>query len=347
VEEVKTLGLLGYATERVPAEYAPALVIVGLALALLFVFVLPGPRGLATFELRIASRVRRAAPRELFRALVGHGREGTMSAFVTALLATFALTPYLVTPEVDGVALVAASSAMLVWSRMATTHGAVRSLDALLRATAVVVAMAVGLTVAVLHTGALELGELVRGQGGAPWQWNATRHPACAVAALVYLTGLVQLLRSRGPGQSSGQSGGLLERGGLLVASAVGATAFFGGWQVAPPGSEARGHLWLLAGAALLLAKTWALAGACLAVSRASSSIDGRELLRTLVRRLAPGLVLATALLVATRRIVPSALVETAFGVTVVALAVLFVLRLTARVHAAAARPEPHASPIL
>ena len=58
-------------------------------------------------------------------------------------------------------------------------------------------------------------------------------------------------------------------------------------------------------------------------------------------------LVLGAALVAVSRRVVPSVAIETAFGATLVALAVLFLVRMAARVRAALSRPEPHASPFL
>jgi hypothetical protein len=57
--------------------------------------------------------------------------------------------------------------------------------------------------------------------------------------------------------------------------------------------------------------------------------------------------VIASILVLLSRRWVPSVAIEMAFGTTLVALVSLFALRLVGRVRTAVSRPEPHASPLL
>ncbi|MBN9166943.1 MAG: hypothetical protein J0I07_38790, partial [Myxococcales bacterium] len=205
-EETKTLSLIEYSGERIPTEYAPALLIVGLALAVLVLLVLPGPPSLAALEHRIASRVRRTTWRALLHALFGSGRHAALSAIVSAVIATFALTPYVVGREVDGVVLLVASTSMLVASRVVRERGPLASLRTLLRMALAVVAMAGALALAIGQVGALELAEIVRIQGGAPWQFNAARHPSCAVLAVVYAAAIAGVLRTRPSEQPAQES---------------------------------------------------------------------------------------------------------------------------------------------
>ena len=357
-QETKTLSLLEYSGERVPTEYAPALLIVGLALAVLVLLVLPGPPSLAALELRIASRVRRTTRRALLGALFGSGRHAALSAIVSAVIATFALTPYVVGREVDGVVLLVASTSMLVASRVVRERGPLASLRTLLRMALSVVAMAAALALAIGQVGALELAEIVRIQGGAPWQFNAARHPSCAVLGVVYAVAIAGILRTRPSDQRPSESlapsspapasarAALLERAGLLLAAALGVTIFLGGWQL-PGLVVVRGHGLALLSAAAFVLKTWALAALLLGSSRVAPSLQSRDVQVLFVKKLLPGLLVAAPLVAASRRLVPSVAIETAFGATLVALALLFLVRMAARVRSALGRPEPHASPFL
>jgi len=344
--ETKTFSLIEYSGERVPAEYAPALVVVGLALALLVLLVLPGPASLAALEMRIASRVRTARPRDLFAALFGTGRHAALSAIFSAVVAAFALTPYVVGREVDGVVLLAAAATMLVWSRMAAEPGMLAWLRTLARMLLVVLAMVGAVTLAIGQVGAIELAEIVRIQGGAPWQWSAARHPSCAILAVVYGGAIVGLLRVRSRDVRPRHALALLERGGVLLVSALGVTLFLGGWQL-PGLIDARTRSLLLAAAVLFVLKTWLVTALVFATSRVLATYHPRDLQSLVAKRLVPGLVLGGALVAASRRIVPSVAIETAFGATLVALVVLFSVRMAARVRSALSRPEPHASPFL
>ncbi len=345
IEEVKTLALLDYSGERVPTEYAPAFVIVGLALAILLLLVLPGPPSLATLELRIASRMRRSSLRALLAALLGEGRHAALSAMVSAVIAAFALTPWIVGREVDGVVLLAIGAAMLVWSRVALARGVLASLATLLQSMLAVLAIAGAFALLVGQVGAIELAEIVRLQGGAPWQFAAARYPSCAIVAAVVAAAVTAVLRVRSDSSAPAYAA-LLERAGVLFLSALFVAAFLGGWQL-PGTTDARGHGLVLAAAGVFVLKTWLVAGLFVGASQVTARMRSSDLPRFLLKRLLPGLVLGAATVVASRRLLPSIAVETAFGATLVALAVLFAIRLAARVRAALARPEPHASPFI
>jgi NADH-quinone oxidoreductase subunit H len=357
IEDNKTIPLLEFAGERVPTEYAPALVVVGLAIAVLALLVMPGPPSLAALEMRIAARVRRTTARKIVAALVGSGRHAALSAILSAVVAAFALTPYVVGPEMDGVILVAAASSMLVWSRVAVERNALASLRALVRTATVVLVIAATMALVVAHVGAIELSEIVRSQGALPWEFAAARHPAIAILALVYGASIVAVLRTRSPAPVEVALGelprpsraalpahaGLLERAAVLLAAALGVAAFLGGWRLT--GSATRGAL--VAGAGVYVLKTWVVSALLFGAGRVAPAFGPRELSRFVGTRLVVGLVVATALVAASRRLVPSAPVETAFGATVVSLVVIFLVRLGARVRSAVSRPEPHASPLL
>ncbi len=351
-EEIKTISLVEYAGERVPTEYAPALVIVGLALAVLALLVLPGPASLTVLEVRIASRLRRTTLRALLASLFGSGRHAALSALLSAIIAGFALTPYVVAPEVDGLLLLAGAGSVLVWSRIATERGVISSLRMLLQTASAVVAMAVSIGLAILQVGMIELSEIVRVQGAAPWDFSAARHPARAILAVVYGAAIIAILRVR-PASArepahSGRSlarphAALLERAGVLFAAALGVVTFFGGWQLS--GHPSRGLA--LAAAGMFVLKTWGLVAVLFGVSGVLQSHRPREIVMVVVKRFVPALALAAGLVFVSRWLATSIAIETAFGSSVVALTALFVARVATRVHATVTRPESHASPIL
>lgn len=350
-EDTKTVSLLGYAGDRVPAEYVPALVLVGLAIAVFVVLLLPGPPSLSAIEVRIASQVRGLSPSTMIAGLWGTGRQAALSAIATAIIAAFALTRSVFGPEIDGVVLLASAGSFLVWSRVSEERGAFASLRVALPLMAAVLVMVVSLALTVVQVGAIELAEMVRVQGGVPWQFAAARQPACAILAGTYGSAVVVLLRVRAvvPGVEdskprSSQRAALIERAGVLSAAALGVAVFLGGWRVSAA-SEGRGVL--LLSASVFAVKTWCVAALLMGAQRVASVLRPRDVVNVVVRRLFPALAAAAVVVFASRRLVSSAAIETAFGVTLATFAMLFVVRLATRVRAVLGRPEPHASPLL
>lgn len=352
LEETKTVSLLGFSGDRIPPEYASALVILGLALASLLLFVAPGPPSIAVLEARIAAALRRWSVRALASALFGTGRHAALSAILSAVIAALALTPYVVGPEIDGPLMLVAAGAMLVWSRVAAAKGMIASLRTTLQIGAAALVMALAVALAVAQVGAIELLEIVRAQGGAPWQFNAAQKPACAIAFVVYAAAVVAVLRTRSSRRGGAAApaaparAALLERAGLLLAAALGVIVFLGGWQLPGIGAP-RGRGLLLASAALLVTKTWAVSALLLAASRVAPRRGVSDVPRLALKRLVPALVAAGCVVAASRRVAPSLAIEAALGITVVAVAALLVVRTAARVWTALTRPEPRASPFL
>ncbi len=360
IEETKTVSLVGFAGERIPSEYAPALLLVGLALVVLFLLVLPAPSLASAIELRVARRLRVADARVAVTSLFGRGPGVILSVLASLLVGTFALGPHVVSADLDAAVLLVAAIALFLGSRTAGARGA----RGLIRAAAdvgllgaVLAAVVVGV---VAHGGALRLAEIVRSQGGAPWEFEAATHPLSSALAFVYLAALFGLLRPREETELATHArldedrhharlttrGTLLERLGLLVAAALGVAIFFGGWQL-PGGAEPRSWLLQSAGAIVFVVKTWALCGLLLAAASVASPWTTRQARAFVVRRLLPVMVVGAMVLVISRRLTPSASLETAFGITVVSAFALLVARFALRIRGAMARPEPHASPFL
>jgi NADH-quinone oxidoreductase subunit H len=381
-DDTKTVAMLGYAGERIPAEYAPALLLVGLALAVLLLLVVPAPAIASALELRVARRLRdlrERVPRDskgvrasgiaaAVSVLFGRGPRAVFSALASVLVATFALGPHVASADLDGGVLLVAAVALLVGSRVASTRGAMASARAAADVGIKGLVLAAAIAGVVVHGGALRLAEMVRAQGGAPWEFAAVRQPVSCALAFAYFGALLALLRAReelplladahletslvgprlapAPRAIPEANGRLLERLGLLVASALGVAIFFGGWQL-PGGVEARSTVLQVAAALVFVVKTWAVCAMLLGATSIASPWTAGEARRFIVRRLLPALAVGGLLVALSRRFPPSESFEAALGATLVTALVLLFLRAAVRIRAAMLRPEPHASPFL
>jgi len=366
-EETKTVPMIGYAGERIPLEYSAALLLVGLALAALLLLVLPAPTIASALELRLARRLRVWGPKAGLLALFGRGPRAIVSGLASVLVATFALGPHVVGADLDAAVLLVSALGLFLASRVASAVGARSSARAAVEVGVAGLLLAASILGVVLHGGALHLTEIVRSQGGAPWEFAAVRQPVACALAFAYVGTLLVVLRARDDAarlvdarvdegervhtrpalpRVSESHGRLLERLGLVVASALGVAVFFGGWQL-PGGIEARSTLLQVVAALIFVAKTWGLAGALLGASAIASPWSTRDARRFVVRRLLPALAVGVVLVGISRKLSPSRSLEAALGMTVVASGVLLGLRTALRIRGAMSRPEPHASPFL
>lgn len=336
-EESRTIPLVGYAAARVPLEYAPAMLLVALALAVLLVLVAPGPPALGSLEVMVTSRLRGASVRSLAGHVFGRGPRAFAAVLASLVVATFALGPHVVAPELDGGLLLVVALALFGASRLglARRRGALRSALMVVGASLL---FALAMLSAVFSTGTLALTELVRAQGGAPWELGAVREPALAFFAFAYLTTLVMLVRT-GDGPL-----GILERVSLVILGALAAAVFFGGWQL--PGAEGTRSLGLqILGALLFVVKTWALVALVLGLRALSAGPP--HVFEIVAKRVVPALVAGFAIVMLRRHFVPGRAMEIAWGALVVAGAGLVVARSVLRVFRALRRPAPHVSPFL
>lgn len=361
-EETKTVPMVGYASERIPIEYAPALLVVGLALAVLVLLVLPAPITASELELRIARRLRNTRTRALLLAVVGRGPRAIASVLASILVATFALGPHVVAPDLDGAVLLVAAIALLVAARIAAARGVTASLRAAADAGIFALLLTASMAAMVVHGGAFRLAEIAKAQGAFPWEFAAARQPATFVIALAYLGALTAMIRAREdsplladarlddlatPKPAADLPGArMLERLGLVVACALAVALFFGGWQL--PGSPDGHPLFReIASALVFVVKTWALAAALLGLASVATPWSLREARAFAWKRLLPALAVAAGLVFAYRRLAPSDTLELAAGATVVTTGLLLALRTGLRIRTAISRPEPHASPFI
>jgi NADH-quinone oxidoreductase subunit H len=343
-EETRNITLVGYAGARIPTEYASALLLVGVALAVLLLLVLPGPAALGALEQRFASRLRAVSTRQIVRSIFGDGPRVVASIMGSILVGTFALGPYVLAPDTDGALMLVASLGMIAASRIAAAHGfraSIRAAGAIALLGAMLAASLAGM---VVLEGAFQLGELVRRQGAMPWELAAARWPAAAVLALPYLGALFALSRRHEEKQTASVE--ILDRLGILLACALAVAVFFGGWQL--PGLLATRSLALhLLAAVVFVAKTWALVAVLRSAVAVATPWTTTEARGFFVRRMLPCLAVGLGLALLSRRLAPGSAFEGAFGATAAAAAGLIALRSALRVRDAMIRPEPHASPFL
>ena len=134
----------------------------------------------------------------------------------------------------------------------------------------------------VMMTGSLRLQEIIRAQGGAPWDWYAFRNPVLFALFFLFMSTTLAAehadppegplpaleLGIKGPPLRDRAFLFALEWAHLSVLSGMAAALFLGGWQV--PGlapGEQEAHVWLeIAGSALFLLKAWLLILAALSL---------------------------------------------------------------------------------
>jgi NADH-quinone oxidoreductase subunit H len=137
---------------------------------------------------------------------------------------------------------------------------------------------AIAVACIVMMTGSLRMQEIIRAQGGWPWEWFLFKNPVTfALFFLYFTTALAE--GNRAPfdlpeaeseliaGYATEYSGMrylfffFAEWANVFVMSGIAAALFLGGWQLPGlPGGAQEAHLWLqLLGAAVFLFKAWAL----------------------------------------------------------------------------------------
>ncbi|MCL2778150.1 MAG: PDZ domain-containing protein [Polyangiaceae bacterium] len=253
-EETKTLPLSGYASERIPIEYGPAIVIVWLALASLVLLVVPLPALLSAAELRVASRLRRTSAEALVHAVTGKGASAIAYFLALIFVGTFALGSYVISAELDGAMLLVITMGLLATARATAKSGNFKALRAAIGALGACLALALPFAGMIALEGALSLGELVRSQGALPWEFSAAREPAALVLATAYFGALGWLIHQRSE-EPTDTRAYAVERVGVLLACALGAAVFFGGWQL-PDAMGSHQLATKLAGALLFLVKS-------------------------------------------------------------------------------------------
>ncbi len=264
------------------------------ALLLLFLLVSPFGRALSFVEHRLTERLRSretrgsrpagGTPRKrtLVSRLVGLLPNGALSYVVfagaSAILAANALGIPLVARELDLPALVVLSFTALAFSSLVFGAPGERSLWTRARRALLVVVQALPALAALgclgVSVGSFGPDALRLAQGALPWEWLAFKSPVLLGAALLLVLSLVPEA-SRGRSLETVVSARRAEHGRrhvataatgtaqLLIGSGVAAQAFFGGTALPGAGQSLVPSFGVaLAGVALLLLKSWAIAAA-------------------------------------------------------------------------------------
>ena len=290
-ETLKTVSVEGF-RRAAPTELLAAALLVLAALAAVLLFAAPSRPAFGAAVQRAILRLRASVAHErggrgavgerLARALASAVRDAVppagapalVDALVCALLAAMPFGQYLVAAQLDvGLLFVAAATALVVAALVAgrtTLSGLVTALHVAWQH----VPAAAAVAAVVLTTGSLRVQEIERAQGGWPWDWLAFRSPA-SLAALLLLLACARIDPDARPaggvlarhvedldGARGARRGPWLEaacRAHRLVVAGLASSLFLGGWLL--PGlsaaaQDARPAL-ELAGAAMLLLKTW------------------------------------------------------------------------------------------
>jgi|SRR5579859_5153569 len=303
-EALKSVDVQGF-RQAPPAELFAAALVVLAALAAVLLFAAPTRPALAARLQRVVTRLRAVAPPRaapataslaaaLRDALPPAGAPALVDALACALLAALPFGQYLVAAQLDvGLLFVAAATALVV-AALVGSGSAWRGARAAAHVAWQHLPAAAAVAAVVLSTGSLRVQEIERAQGGAPWEWLAFRSPA-ALVALVLLLACASIepdahvpptalaARVEEPGAAlHPPRGPWLEaacRAHHLVVAGLASTLLLGGWLL--PGvsaavQDARPAL-ELAGAALVLAKTWGLVVLVAWVRRALGARTLRE----------------------------------------------------------------------
>jgi NADH-quinone oxidoreductase subunit H len=296
-EVTRTVSIAGL--RRAPlTELAAPLLVVLTALTIVLLFAAPTPKAVAGVLDGLVARARsrageavrgeRSTPRNrllgalsavAWTAVPPAGAPALVDAAVAALLALLPFGQYLVAAQLDvGILYVGAATALAAAALLAAP-GPVRGLQAAVSVIWQHVPGAVAVACVIVSTGSLRVQEILRAQGGAPWEWLALRSPP-ALAALFLLLACMRIE----PVQPPGREGIALHadppvgdaptkptirrpwieaacRGHRAIVAGLASALLLGGWSlpgVAPAVQDSHPAL-ELAGAVLLLAKTSAL----------------------------------------------------------------------------------------
>jgi NADH-quinone oxidoreductase subunit H len=132
--------------------------------------------------------------------------------------------------------------------------------------------------VVVLGAGSLSMQDIIRAQGGAPWDWFVFRDPFCFAAFFIYFTAAVaegnripfdlpeaesELVAGYNTEYSGIRFGGFFlgEFANVYLLSAIATSLFLGGWQIpgVTPAEQDTSLGWQLMGFAVFFVKAWAL----------------------------------------------------------------------------------------
>lgn len=277
---VRTVSVAGFRPD-LPAGWITSALIVFGALGVVLLFVAPTPASFSTWIQFAIGRargrvgVRRGRPslraavvvatEEMGREVMPVGPFAIVDAAACALVATLPLGQFRLASTLDvGLLFTVATTALVAASLVSRQPFAYRIHRAFHLGWQHVPALA-AIACAVLESGSFRVQEIVRAQGGSPWEWLVFRSPADPVAVALLLSCMRVDLEGDGPAgrYETGESRWLcaVSRGHRIVVAGLASVLFFGAWSL--PGvalAEQDAHpLLQLAGVACLMAKTAAV----------------------------------------------------------------------------------------
>ena len=291
IELTREVAIDGFAFTA-PGDLLGAALILAIAAALILLFMAPR-RGLFTFlEARVAARMRTRSFRSIARMLLPAPGERSIARVAPYLVfsvfsAAFAAMPfgrYLIIADLDIAILFVLAITSLATIGLLTGGFASKKYSFFggIRAAAQILVYqmpaAIAILCIVMMTGSLRMQEIIRAQGGMPWDWYMFKSPVTLGLFFLFLTTIIAE-GSRAPfglpeieGAAAGEvplrPSGLryvlfffAEWANVFVMSGIGTTLFLGGWQipgVTPGEAESRIDLQLL-GSVLFLLKGWTL----------------------------------------------------------------------------------------
>jgi NADH-quinone oxidoreductase subunit H len=349
-EQARTLDVDGFRSAP-PVDLAGAAIVIAVALALLLVFVAPPTRlgaGVVTaFERRVTTRVRAATARasaepgarwsrlvlvvrEVARTVaervMPRARAASRLVLGGALVLTAAVpvahAAFGVDPDAAVLFVLSLTALLTVglvtggWGA-AEPMGVVSGLRALFEIASVELPAALAVAAVVFRAGSTRMGDVVRAQGGAPWDWYAFRSPVTLVLFVLFFARTFASERTL-PGElheadlepAARASAGagmrypfflVCEWTHVVVMCAMATALFLGGWQV--PGvapAQAESQPWLgLAGALLFVGKAAVLVAGVVLARFAVARVGAQGMVRIAWRVLVPLAVVCFALTIA------------------------------------------------
>lgn len=371
-EQDREVSFDGFHREA-PVDLLGAAVIVALALGAVLLFFGVGSKTLGRLEHVLFSGLAAGARRRQVRVLprAGGARRRTLALVVAAgALVVVPLAPSMTRADLDVAVVLAVVATALVTA--APFLGALRrrgvgvAAFALFRSATAQLLAATSVGAVVLASGSMRLQELVRSQGGAPWQWQLVRSPVAPVLACALLASAVvpfedaparRLPEAAGGEEPSAASAsaagsfalGLAKWAQASVVGAATAALFLGAWQVPglPQGATTDSLVWAALGSALFLAKTGVAILVVLVARAAAPRLGARALFGLAWGRVLPIVAAAAALHVAWSRWHLDPSVRHLASSATVALLVLLGAWAVARVRTARHAPAAQLNPFL
>lgn len=357
-EQMKQVAIDGFRSTA-PAELLGAAIVLALATAIVLLFFAPSART-SWIERNLAGRLRELVAA---RVVPVDGAFWIVGAAVSALLLVAPFSQFRGVAALDvGIAFLVLVSALST-AALVTGGGGARwtfrgTASTLWRIFSGHVAAGVAVVGMIVVSGSLRVQDIVRAQGGAPWDWYALRSPITLALFAAFAVGVFaqgddaesSLDEASAPASRAAslapraRAFGVVRHVALFLSCAMAVAVFLGGWQI--PGLDAaRGGQSgaPIVGAALFVAKTWALAALVVAARATLPRVRGREVALLAWKYVVPIAVVALALAFGWRLWSPPRALERMVSGVVCVAVLLVIVELVRRVRFGLRSPHAHA----